>query len=155
MVKPSSRNSTSSHHPRKKQQRKCHSPGHGGTSAQQQPWKGSSATVWSEHVGFLIGDSWEKRDLAALPAALCSLSFSLFRLLVCTPRIPNGYHVQRSTRTASPTQPQHRRGDTLLSITLDLQRRKLGGHHPKSMRGQGSAGLGFHASARFQSGAAA
>lgn len=57
-----------------------------------------------------------------------------------------------------PPGPSVGGGNALLSIALDLQRRKLGGRHPESIRGQARhprAGLGFHASARFQSGAAA
>lgn len=132
-----------------------------GTGRDLSPTTAVEASLCYRSVGAcraLTGDSWGKRGLAALPAALRSLGFSPFCPLVCTPGIPNGYRVGSSTRTASPTQPQCRRGNMVLTITLDLQRRKGGGCHLECVRGQARrprAGLGFHALACFQSGAAA
>lgn len=90
-------------------------------------------------------DSWEKQGLAALLAALHSLSISLLSLLPRTPRIPMG--------TRSGTSPaQH---PPLLSIPLDLPRKKPGSGHSKSTRGwalRPHTGLGFHPSAHFPRG---
>ena len=74
--------------------------------------------------------------MAALPAALRSLSFSLFCPLVCTPGIPNGSHVRSSTRTASPTRPQRGRGERAAEHRVGLAEEKTG--RPPSRKHSGT-----------------
>lgn len=107
--------------------------------------RASAAAAWSEHAGFLIRTAGRSR---AWQLCLLLSTASASPCFPCSSEHPGSLMGTRSGTSPAQHPP-------LLSIPLDLPRKKPGSGHSKSTRGwalRPHTGLGFHPSAHFPRG---